>query len=53
MLRLPLVTVSPKESVTFTVNVDVPAVVGAALAMVPLVPKLKGFGNVPDASVNV
>ena len=53
MLRLPLVAVKPSESVTLTVNVNVPAAVGVALAIVPLVPSVRGFGNDPDASVNV
>ena len=53
MLWLVLVAVSPCESVTFTVNVDVPAAVGVALAMVPLVPSVRGLGNDPVATVNV
>src|ERR1700691_227880 len=53
MLRLAVVAVLLSESVTFTVNVDVPAAVGAALAIVPFAPKVRGFGNAPDASVNV
>ena len=53
MLRLPVVAVLPSESVTFTVNVVVPAAVGEALAMVPLAPRVKGFGSEPEASMNV
>ena len=53
MLRLVDVAVLPSESVTFTVNVEVPAVVGVPLAMVPLAPRVKGVGREPEASVNV
>ena len=53
MLRLPLVAVKPSESVTFAVNVNVPAAVGVALAIVPFAPKVRGFGSDPDASANV
>ena len=37
MLRLLVVAVFPCESVTFTVNMNVPDAVGVALAMIPLV----------------
>ena len=53
MLRLLLVVVKPSESVTFTVNVEVPAAVGTPLAIVPLAPRVKGFGSALEASVNV
>ena len=52
-LRLPVVAVLPSESVTFTVNVDVPATVGVALLIVPLPPSDNGFGSVPVNRVNV
>ena len=53
MLRVPVVAVLPSESVTLTANVDVPVAVGTALEIVPLVPRVIGFGSEPDASVNV
>ena len=53
MLNVPVVAVLPSESVTFTVNVDVPANVGTTLAIVPPAPNVIGFGSEPDASANV
>ena len=53
ILSVPVVAVLLSESVTFTVNVDVPANVGTALAIVPFAPRVRGFGSAPDASVNV
>ena len=53
ILRLPLVAVLLSESVTFTVNVNVPETVGVALAIVPFAPSVRGVGSEPDASVNV
>jgi hypothetical protein len=53
MLRVPVVAVKPSESVTFTVKLNVPDVVGVALAIVPVVPRLNGLGSVPEASVKV
>ena len=53
MLSVPVVAVFPSESVTFTVNVEVPAAVGAALAIVPPAPNVRGFGSDPEASVYV
>ena len=52
-LRLLVVAVKPWESVTLTVNVNVPDAVGVALAIVPFVPSVKGAGSVPDAKVYV
>ena len=52
MLRLLVVDEYPSESVTFTVKVEVPAVVGVPLAIVPLAPRVTGVGSVPEASVN-
>ena len=48
MLRLAVVAVLLSESVTFTVNVEVPLAVGTPLAIVPFAPKLSGFGKDPD-----
>ncbi len=48
-----VVAVLPSESVTFTVKLKTPATVGTALAIVPLVPSVKGFGSEPEARVNV
>ena len=53
MLRLAVVAVLLSESVTFTVNVEVPVAVGTALAIVPFAPKVRGFGKDPEASENV
>jgi hypothetical protein len=54
MLRVPVVAVLPSESVTFTVNVDVPDAVGGPALISPLAaPKVSDAGNVPDAIVKV
>ena len=50
MLRLPVVAVKPCESVTLTVNVEVPAAVGGPLLISPVeAPRVSGAGRLPEA----
>ena len=50
MLRLPVVAVKPCESVTLTVNVEVPAAVGGPALISPVAaPRVSAAGSDPDA----
>ena len=51
---LPVVAVKPRESVTFTVNVYVPAVVGGPALINPVPePSVSAAGNAPEAIVKL
>jgi hypothetical protein len=52
MLREPVVAVNPRESVTLTVKVKVPAAVGGPALINPVdAPRVRGPGNAPEATV--
>ena len=49
-VRLPVAAEKPSESVTFTVNVEVPATVGVPLITPVAGLSVKGAGNAPEAT---
>lgn len=54
MLRLAVVAVKPNESVSLTVNVDIPAVVGGPALINPVpAPNVKPGGSDPVATVKL